>query len=150
MFDDFPTAISNPKSIPQYPLHVICSTSASTTTYTTDTVLQTVLYSAGDVTDNTDKSPFVFSLTDPQNTDAAWADPAFGPPTFALGCDPSKGLYWSPMLYLGNKRRPFPVDIGVFTVDGPEDEETATFCGVMTNSAKGSEGKNMYQICNAA
>ena len=130
------------------PASIVCSTSAKTTYYRGAQILETVVFSAGDVLDNTDKTRFVFSAVAQLDSTVAQADPAFLP-TFAPGCDPSKGLFWSPMTDLGTRRVPFPVNIGVFNFDGPEGEENAIFCGVMTNSHQTAEKKNNYQLCNA-
>ncbi|KAL8899560.1 MAG: hypothetical protein Q9207_006132 [Kuettlingeria erythrocarpa] len=131
------------------PISIICSTSTSTSYYAKTITAQTVDLSAGDVVDEGFAPSFLFSPIDQLDPAVVQADPLI-PPTYAAGCDASKPLYWSPMIGLGNSRSPFPVDIGVFNVEGEGFAITAAFCGVMTNSGQTAEGKNRYQICNAA
>ncbi|KAL8920383.1 MAG: hypothetical protein Q9208_006264 [Pyrenodesmia sp. 3 TL-2023] len=138
--------ISNYNAIPT---SMVCSTSTSKNYYTKFITAQTVDLSAGDVVDEGYERSFLFSPIDQLDPAVAQTDPLL-PPKFAAGCDASKPLYWSPMIGLGNRRIPFPVDIGVFNVEGEGLEVTAAFCGVMTNSHQTAEGKNRYQICEAA
>lgn len=60
------------------------------------------------------------------------------PPTYAVGCNTSEHLYWTPM---GNGTVP---DIVVFNMDNAT--HTVAFCGVMTNADE--KGRPIYHICN--
>ncbi|KAL8853719.1 MAG: hypothetical protein Q9221_001530 [Calogaya cf. arnoldii] len=141
-----PIAVSNPGSIQV----IRCLTSARLQDYNRFEIQYLITYSAGDVMDNLgDLSQFLFSLEDTRPPTVAGTDPLL-PPTFALGCDASKQLYWSPM-YNPGSRFPFAADIIVFNVDVDAEEQAHTaFCGIMTNSHQvAPEKKNQYQLCNS-
>ncbi|KAL8641488.1 MAG: hypothetical protein Q9226_008627 [Calogaya cf. arnoldii] len=141
-----PIAISNPASIK----YIRCLTSAQQQDYLPFEIQQLITLSAGDVMDNLgDLSKYLFSMADTRDSNIAGTDP-LQPPTFALGCDALKQLYWSPM-YNPGTRFPFAADIIVFNLDlDAEEQATTTFCGIMTNSHQvAPEKKNQYQLCNS-
>ncbi|KAL8720760.1 MAG: hypothetical protein Q9225_002426 [Loekoesia sp. 1 TL-2023] len=112
---------------------IVCATPGRTQNWSTDQIKGVMTSLATFVIQN---------QQDPQNTlgsPSAGIDPAI-PPTFAVGCDTTKTMFWSPMIEKDL------TDIVVMNVD--TGSGTAAFCGVMTNADEAPDQKGRYHICN--
>ena len=113
-----------------------CATAGRTVNYSADQI-------KGVITSAT--NTILADLADPANTlgsPSAGIDPA-QPPTFALGCDAGKPMFWAPM------NSGDTTDIVVMNIDTPPAAPAAGFCAVMTNADEPADGKGKYHVCNA-